>query len=162
MQIPINEWIEKRNQFPYKSVLVFSRSMFAECCKQLSELPDVAFISIEDYNGQSHLLDSTDSILNINFDDCDVDDVAQNIKAITEEQGYEIGKFITEHLDKHIIVHCTAGKSRSQGVARAIFDSFPDIYQPNNFNRFNPCLTPNYAVVAAIKRCFWPLQYFSD
>lgn len=154
MQI-IDKWIEKRNQLPYKSVVVFPRSVFAECCKQLSELSDVAFISIEDHNGQPHLLATADNILNIKFDDCDVDDVVQGIKAITEAQGEEIGEFISRHLDKHFIIHCTAGKSRSQGVARAIFDSFPDIYQPNIFNRSNPCVTPNYAVVSAVKRYFW-------
>ena len=151
----INEWIEKRNQFPFKSVLVFPRSLFAECCKQLSELSDVAFISIEDYNGLPHLLTTADNVLNIEFDDCDVDDIAQDVKAITEAQGEEIGEFVSRHLDKHFIIHCTAGKSRSQGVARAILDSFPDIYQSNIFNCVNPCITPNYAVVSVVKRYFW-------
>lgn len=154
MQI-INQWIEKRNQLPFKSVLVFPRSIFAERCKRLSELTDVAFISIEDHNGLPHLLAPADNVLNIEFDDCDVDDAAQDIKAITEAQCEEIGEFVSRHLDKHFIIHCTAGKSRSQGVARAILDCFPDIYQPNIFNRINPCITPNYAVVSAVKRYFW-------
>lgn len=144
-----------RNHLPQKSVLVFPRNKFTNLYSCLSELDDIAFISIEDSDGEPHLVPSSENVLNIEFDDTDTDDKEKGIKAITERQGEEIGEFISHHCGKHFIIHCTAGRSRSQGVARAIFDSLPDIYAENVYNRHNPCTTPNYAVVAAIKRYFW-------
>lgn len=151
----IDNWIKERNHLPRKSVLVFPRNKFLNLYNRLSELNDVVFISIEDSEGEPHLVPSSENVLNIEFDDTDTDDKEKGIKAINDRQGEEIGEFISHHCGKHFIIHCTAGRSRSQGVARAIFDSLPSVYGENLYNRDNPCTTPNFAVVAVIKRFFW-------
>ena len=152
----IDEWIKEVDQMRHKCVLVFPRNEFGEVYDRLSGRDDVAFVSIEDSDGvDKHLAPSSRNILNLEFDDVDNDGEAEGRKTISEEQSSMLAAFISEQIPRHFIIHCTAGRSRSQGVARVIFDCFPDIYQECRFNRFNPCTTPNYSVVAAVKRQFW-------
>lgn len=162
---PIKEWKNNRNTFPKKSIIVIPRRLYKEVYNILSDCDDIVYISIEcmdagiwgkmTYKPDLHLVAPSDTVLNMDFDDVDVDctdEEGNHWKAIDDEQGEEIAKFINKHLGKHFVIHCTAGRSRSQGVARAILDMFPDQYDTNPYTDMNPCLTPNYAVVTAIKR----------
>lgn len=162
----IKEWKGIRNNFSNKSVIVVPRRLFKETYTLLVDCDDIAFISIEcveEYlwkgrlRPNMHLVESSDNVLNIDFDDVEtdgIDDEGNHWYAITDEQGQEIANFIEMHLGKHFVIHCTAGKSRSQGVAKAIFDVFPDIYSKNKYSEMNPSITPNYAVSCAIKKAF--------
>ena len=98
-----------------------------------------AVISICDPLG-SHDLVECDNILNVAFFDDD---------SITPEMAMKIANFINRNYDKHFLIHCSAGKSRSQGVARFIMDTYTDIDWVTNPE--NPCLTPNIDVVLRLK-----------
>lgn len=113
-----------------------------------------------------HYLFSSDKVLNLNFDD--ITDVVKEkdkdgndviYKTITQEQADEIIDFIEKNLNKHTIVHCRAGKSRSQGVYRAIMDCYEDYYGECVYNNINPCITPNMEVVRKVKRAYYQKYY---
>lgn len=157
-------WKEHRNDSEMKNIFAVNRYVFPEIVELLSDCEDIAYISIgesEDcvtyngYNDYCHYLENSDTVLNVDFDDVDVDmeDCEYNIKAITEEQSKEIYDFIVRNLGKHIVVHCRAGRSRSQGIVRVVLDMFPDTYKECYLNKINPCTTPNMEVVRKIKRC---------
>lgn len=164
---PIKEWKEKRNDYPRKSVIVVPRRLFKETYDLLSDCDDIAFISIENiedviwgkttYRPNLHLVPSSDKVLNVDFDDVEEsgeDEDGNKWKAIDDNDADLIAKFVSDNFGKHFVIHCTAGRSRSQGVRRAILDFFPDKYGENEYTLVNPCITPNYAVVAAVKRPF--------
>lgn len=110
---------------------------------------NVAVISIEDVGG-AHLLPGGPNVLNVDFDD-----VSDGPTAITDSQASEIVKFIERNQDKDFVIHCTAGKSRSQGVARFILDYYD--------YTGGPCVTPNIEVIIKLKRAYETiLFYISD
>lgn len=51
-----------------------------------------------------------------------------------------------------IIVHCSAGISRSQAVVRYILDCYPDIQW--HTREANPCIAPNQHIVLMLKRVY--------
>jgi len=64
---------------------------------------------------------------------------------------------LVQWIDKRIaiygaefFIHCSAGKSRSQGVVRYILDTYPNIEWKTR--QSNPCVTPNWHVVTMLKR----------
>lgn len=159
----IEKWRDNRNKTDKKSVFAVNRYIFPDIVKRLVDCTDIAYISIgetEDcidfyhYENYGHYLDSSSRVLNVDFDDVTNDEINGSyiFRAITEKQAQIICQFIMNNKDKHIICHCRAGKSRSQGVVRAILDCYPDIYTECSINSINPCLTPNYEVVRKIKR----------
>lgn len=153
-------------------VVVVSKPEFPEAVRQAGGVrPGVAYISIEctpecakywlegekGDNDNTHYLPSGPSVLNLDFDDLTSDRVwhGHQFKTITEEQAKETLEFIESHLGEEIIVHCKAGMSRSQGVARFILDTWPDLYEED---KNNPCLTPNIEVVSKLKQA-WRNKY---
>jgi len=113
------------------------------------------------------------NILNIDFDDADPDDWHRGgldldtakeedfsfirdeaqIQAMDFADAEVLVRFIVNNLGKDLYIHCSAGKSRSQAVARFILDCFPDYdYQTRPDN---PCLTPNMHVVRMLKRMYF-------
>lgn len=77
------------------------------------------------------------------------------ITCMNYEQAVKIVRFIDSHIQRDvntIYVHCSAGRSRSQGVVRYVLDTYPDISWTTN--PLNPCLTPNYYVVRMLKRAY--------
>ena len=171
-KLPIwfTKWLSKRAELPAKSVIVTDFLTFRDMADATTEDDDIAYISIcdtfyieDDEKWMNvHYLPSSPDVLNLDFDDvsedceilCDDGKRLIDIKAITREQGQKIADFVDSLNGKHIIVHCHAGVSRSQGVAKAIWAERFDVYSPNEFNEFNPCLTPNYRVVAEVRRGF--------
>lgn len=115
------------------------------------------------------------NVLNVKFDDVDpltwnkdIDyDTAVNNDFIHKDEAtgitvhaldWDTAKTICEFIDlqvlaeRDIFVHCSAGKSRSQGVVKYILDQYHDIDWQLNLN--NPCITPNYHVVSMLKRSY--------
>lgn len=167
----IQNWVDGRNRLPKKSIIVSNKQYFPDLVSATKGLDDVAYISISDTKDMcevryddsecNHLLDSSDTVLNLEFDDLTVDKKVIKpsgepgiCKTITELQAEEILDFVEINLGKHLIIHCRAGRSRSAGVARAIFDLFPEVYKENFYNDVNPVTTPNMEVVRKIKRAY--------
>ncbi len=151
-------------------ILVYSRENFKNFLDKFRERLDVAIISIEctgecrkyymkevkNIQDNEHLLPSSYRVLNLDFDDLTQDKEWKGhlFKAISEDQAKDIIDFVERNIGKDIVIHCGAGKSRSQGVFRAILDLYSEYYQESPENKENPCLTPNIEVVAKIKRAY--------
>ena len=169
------DWIRCRNLFPKRSVIVTNRRtfpMFVDMCKA-AHLNDVAYISISaskecalehfyDMSEVDHYLPDADNVLNLNFDDITEDFTFKNVfgedvtyHAMSEEQAQQTIEFIEKNKINNIIIHCRAGQSRSQAICRAIYDCYGDVYEPNRFNTYNPCETPNPDVLAKVKRAYY-------
>jgi hypothetical protein len=76
------------------------------------------------------------------------------VRAMTYEEALKIALFIDNQIKsgvKNIIIHCSAGISRSQGIVRYILDTYGDTYDIVT-REDNPCITPNYHVVRMLKR----------
>lgn len=111
-------------------VKVLSKAQF----KELDDPGDCIVISIESTDDckrywkeerneemdNAHILPSSNTVLNLEFDDLQEDQVYGDytLRAISMKQAMEIIDFVENHPDKDVIVHCTAGKSRSQGVGK--------------------------------------------
>jgi len=150
-----------------RKVIVYSEEDF----KKLENLDrlDQAIISIcctgecrkyylEPKKGKTdnHIYKSSYRVLNIDFDDLNVDLNYKGhlFRTITEEQALEIVNFIELNIGKDFIIHCGAGKSRSQGVFRFIIESYPEYYEETIENKDNPCLTPNIEVIRKLKEAY--------
>lgn len=87
------------------------------------------------------------------------------VKAMTEEQAIELYSFIKTILDKElVIVHCTAGVSRSGAVATFINDLVRGDWE--SFKRNNSSIQPNTHVYALLKKA-WDVdtvdkEYFTN
>lgn len=77
------------------------------------------------------------------------------LKAMDYDDAFKTVKFIKYQLEvmevDDIIIHCSAGISRSQGVVRYILDTYSDRYYIHT-RADNPCITPNMHVVRMLKR----------
>ena len=173
MFVWFKDWLIERNDFAKKSVIVCNKRIFPIFADLSKNFNDIAYISISaseecalehfyDLSEKEHYLEDSDNVLNLNFDDITEDFTFKNMfgedvtyHTISEEQARQVIDFVDNNLGKHFIVHCRAGKSRSQAVCRAIYDCYGDIYEPNKFNRYNPCNTPNPDVLAKVKRAFY-------
>lgn len=170
----IKNWYEKKNK---NNVLVFSKEEFRDIVEFIKDKDDVAIISVEatpecakywlveekDDSDNRHLITSSNRVLNVNFDDLNEDREYKGhlFKAISKEQAKEIVDFIELNLGKQFIIHCKAGKSRSQGIARFILDTYPDYYEECLENKYNPCLYPNITVLTSLKRAYRE-KWFED
>lgn len=99
-----------------------------------------------------------DNVINLNFDDIIDDEMISKTnegtftyRCISKADAKRLYNFIENNKGKDFIIHCRAGKSRSQGVARFIYDCYPEY---ENGRPENPCLYPNVNVVAKLKRCY--------
>lgn len=72
-------------------------------------------------------------------------------------QAAYLARFLDLNVKKgmNIMVHCSAGASRSQGVVRYVLDMYPHINWSTRPD--NPCLTPNMHVVRMLKRAYYCL-----
>lgn len=79
------------------------------------------------------------NVLNLEFDDIDEDIKVNGIlyKALSAKQSLQLYEFIENNLGKTFFVHCRAGKSRSQAVAKFInelVDKYVIIHKANTVN----------------------------
>jgi predicted protein tyrosine phosphatase len=150
-----------------KSVLVVPKTKFKETVEKYGN-SNVAYISIEateecrkyyleeekeDFDNE-HILNSSDNVLNLEFDDITSDHIYKGhlFKAISEKQAEEIVEFIERNLGKMFIVHCKAGRSRSQAVGRFIVDFY-------DYDEEEPLLsTPNITVLGELKRAYYKIH----
>lgn len=157
--------------------VVVSRDDFpfiADSCKERS---DVAFISIEasptcaKYYLKDeiyhHLKNNKYNVLNISFDDVTADKKCINengeeymVYTMNNAQADVAYRFIKNNLDKHFIIHCRAGKSRSQAFYRFIIECFNETHTECIINKYNPCNTPNIEVLCKLKREFYKENSF--
>src|SRR6187455_857679 len=82
---------------------------------RLDEFKDTFFISILDPDDEDNLHATTNNFKTWKFYDIEQD--INSYKAITFDQAEEICEYIQENQDKRLIVHCTAGVSRSSAIA---------------------------------------------
>lgn len=157
-----NTWIPHRNDNGFRSVFALSKHLFPYVVDTLSSCHDIAYISIESSNGcalynrytdNSHYLQPSDRTLNVEFDDV-MEDMTINgndFKAISDEDSMNIVRFIMSNMGRHFVVHCRAGKSRSQAVCRFILDTFHDVYAEGDINSYNPCVSYNMSVYEKLR-----------
>lgn len=155
--------------------IVVSRDDFPYIADKCKERDDIAFISIEasptcakHYLKDKiyhHLNSYNYNVLNISFDDISEDKVCHDengeeykVYTITEAQADVAYRFVKNNIGKHFIIHCRAGKSRSQAFYRFIMDCFGDDYSECVANKYNPCKTPNVEVLCKLKRQFYKDQ----
>ena len=164
------------------NVIVFNHIDFDNFCAQQSlndnnvENNNYAFISIigtqeiiEDYLGEydtkHHFNENHSNVLNLEFDDVSEDrefeyetldgkNKVLHAKAISEGQAKECVDFIENNVGKTFIIHCRAGRSRSQAFFRFITDFYEE-YNDCEGNKDNPCHSPNIDVLAKLKRAFY-------
>lgn len=127
-------------------------------------LPDnVACISIcdPDYEdsefGCHWFSNNTDRVLNLDFYDIleyKLKDRTE-IYGLTDEQAHILYEFIKKNVGKDFYIHCAAGVSRSQGVARYIVDTYPEYYSNESLRKENPCEFPNIHVVSLLKHLYY-------
>lgn len=135
------------------------------------KVPDnVAIISITDVikTRHYHICKDAINVLNLDFDDADpmgygLDDntkVYNNdlniIYFFTKEMADKAVKFIETNKDKHFVIHCGAGVSRSQAFIKYI----KTIYYDNDFyiNPDNPCIHPNGYVYSQLMSSYRELN----
>lgn len=162
-----------KNNTPTKQILVVDRKSYEGICDFITtELSkdevnnNFAFISIsasdscalglwDSLDETTHYLNDNSNlnVCNVNFDDVNEDETFTNERgieysasAISINDAKKIVTFVKDNIGKHFIIHCKAGKSRSQAVAKFIADCFNDTYQFNIYNLANPCNTPNIEV----------------
>lgn len=130
-----------------------------------NNIPDnCAFISICEPNYQDEKLGlyhwfskNRDNIINLDFYDIDSYKLSENesIKGLSDKQAEELYQFIENNLGKDFYIHCAAGMSRSQGVAKYITDTYFDIYPKESLRIENPCEFPNLHVVSLLKHIYF-------
>ena len=125
-----------------KKLYVYSKLDFLEFLSNnnwLNKFPErTAVISIcnvgESYK---HMFDNNhENVLNVEFDDVSEKDP----NFIDKETAKRIVEFIDKNISCDIYIHCDAGKSRSQAVARYIMDVYPHDWETraenNNFAQY--------------------------
>jgi hypothetical protein len=170
----LKSWLESTRPENKNNVLVLSKPEFREAVKIIEDLKidkeKLCYISIEstpecakywmeeekeDFDND-HILESSDKVLNLNFDDINSDREYKGhlFKTISEEQAKQIVDFIDNNMGKDIIIHCKAGSSRSQAIYRFIIDNYTDYYTPFILNKDNPCITPNIEVLSKLNKIY--------
>lgn len=151
---------------------VFCQGLFDRYMKQNkwndNNIPEnSAFISIADPDWKelempeitSHWFsDNIPHVMNLEFHDINGETVEGRTDLIgfNTEMAEKLFSFIEEHIGCDFYIHCSAGASRSQGVARFIFDMYSDMYPENKcHNTQNPCNTWNVHVACMLKKQFY-------
>lgn len=157
-------------------ILVYSHTEFDMLCYKngwnddnVELLNDKAFISIIGTdNCLKHYLEEEayhwfkqnhSNVLNIEFDDISREEnvfyKGYELKSLDLSLSERCLDFIEANIGKTFIIHCRAGKSRSQAFYRFIVDCYSDIYNNDCGNKNNPCITPNQHVVRMLKRAYY-------
>lgn len=132
---------------------------------------DWVFVSIGNYkpkDSEPHILSECEQVINLNFDDisgyCIWDalpmeewtpekkEAYKDVYGMSDTDAERLYTFLKKHIGKNVMVHCSAGISRSQGVVRFLTDCYPDIYTETNPDK--PCVMPNQYVSSMLKRRF--------
>lgn len=118
-----------------------------------------------------HIMESSDSVLNLDFDDIDGDSTYMSqydrddngniiynkymvLVPFKPEMAKQSIEFINNNLGKDFIIHCFAGISRSQAYVRFMLDCYPEYFDLEHINKDNPPRFPNYYVLSMLKRAY--------
>ena len=110
-------------------VYVFNKSLFDKCMSDNgigdANIPEkCSIISIGEPDTREHYFkDGNPKVLNIDFWDVNGYDVC-GVKGMTDEDARIVCGFISENIGDDFYVHCRAGVSRSQAVARFLRDAY--------------------------------------
>lgn len=126
---------------------------------------DCAFISICDPGyedrelGLYHYFKDSENVINLDFYDIEDYFLPGNgkvkVNGMSDEQARKLYEFIKRNLGKDFYIHCAAGISRSQGVAKFITDIYFDLYPKDSMRKENPCDFPNLHVVSLLKHIYY-------
>lgn len=135
---------------------------------------DWVFISICGYEScleEPHILKECEQVINLNFDDicgyrmsdvlpyedCTEEEeiLYENVYGMNDEDAKRLFEFLEKNIGKNVMVHCSAGISRSQGVVRYLLDMYQEYYKVSDTNLKNPCNFPNGHVVRLLKREYY-------
>ena len=129
-------------------------ALISICCNR--EVADFVLM-----DGDEHFFsEEHPNVLNVEFDDITEDekvfdgsdygfDGKLTARGITPDAADRIVRYIEDHRDMDFLIHCRAGKSRSQGVVRYILDFYPG---PITTNRNNPCRYYNTHTYTALRK----------
>jgi predicted protein tyrosine phosphatase len=81
---------------------------------------------------------------------------------MSDEDAKRLFEFLESNVGKNVMVHCSAGISRSQGVVRYLLDMYPEEYKVKDTNPKNPCQLPNVHVVCLLKREYYKKYGFLE
>lgn len=133
-------------------IKVVPRHKFIELTKVIPE--KTAFVSIHEprnkiiggyANAWPVILQDTDNVLNLWFNDCEEDNPEIEAVLFNEELADKVIEFIEKNKNaEHWLIHCTAGKCRSGAVGSFLSDYFEVNWF--DFKRDNPQVTPNSLV----------------
>lgn len=130
------------------------------CCK-----PEVV-LNVLDGDDTHFFTKDHENVLNVEFDDITQDEqyisdpgIGFTAYGLDIATAKRIVKFIDEHAGMDFMVHCRAGKSRSQAVTRFITD-FYDGYTETNPD--NPCMFPNCHTLHKLKEARYGKYYESN
>lgn len=161
-------------------LMCYSWNMFGRVLKENNwsdgNLPeDWVFIEIGEQEGNGYddepfWLHECDQVITFHFDDIagyrvwdalpDIEwtpaqkEVHKDVYGMTDEDAARMFAFIDKNIGKNIMVHCSVGVSRSQGVVRFVLDNYPEWYSEKDTNPNNPCVIPNIHVVSLLKKQF--------
>lgn len=131
-------------------IIISGKHKFPELVRETKNNGLWGYISIEGTQNPEHYLPDGPDVLNLEFDDVsEVTDIGDGRKAlpITEEQARMIVEFGRKHTGYNLLIHCTAGKSRSVGVGLGLSDIFPGVWEVIGDTK-----TPNIEVLRLIHR----------
>lgn len=143
-------------------VTILPRNDFEQYFKTYKLGENERIISIIDVDSDSkHIFEDSEKVINLEFND--VSESEEN--CLTEKQAKELYSFIDNNIGCDFIIHCEAGRSRSQAIGQYLLDMYGDVYCVNEVTAYNKPLTPNIHVLATLKREFYKdkgLFYFNN
>lgn len=148
----------------FKSVQVMSAAKFAERGGAYAPIPGTSCISCRQTPGHPYGDDypfrpDTQEFITLHFDDCipgkEWFDKYPGAKPFTEDQASKVLDFIEAALargEQNIIVHCSAGISRSGAISSFIVDNFTEMNY-DEWKRSNASwIQPNEYVYSLLRR----------
>ena len=127
------------------------------CCK-----PEVV-VNVLDSRDAHFFAKNHENVLNVEFDDITQDEqyisdpgMGFTAYGLDLKTARNIVNFIDSHVGMNFMVHCRAGKSRSQAVTRFITD-FYEGYKETNPD--NPCMFPNVHTLHKLKQARYEKEY---
>ena len=123
----------------------------------IEEVKSTIIISINDTSGVSYFKENLENVLVLYFDDLTYLE-AEDLTLFNKEHALKIIKFFEKFKDKeNLIVHCSAGISRSGALALYFNDYLrQDYFQ---FKKDNPKIIPNGFIYSLLRETYNEYKY---